>query len=103
MPFALGFGFGLHTGPAIVGYLGWEDRLQYTAIGDTVNLAARLCGQAQSAQILISEEVARSLPPDMTFRPLSVMTLKGFDSPVPVFELLASTDRSAREHTWRMV
>src|SRR5690606_9609113 len=54
---ALEIGIGLATGVAVMGSIGSADRMDYTAIGDTVNLAARLCGVAGPGEILVSETV----------------------------------------------
>jgi class 3 adenylate cyclase len=47
------WGIGVNTGPAVVGNMGSKDRLQYTALGDTVNTAARFCGAAPAFNLLI--------------------------------------------------
>ena len=53
-------GMGLHTGEATVGYIGSEKRSEYTAIGDTINIASRLQGNTAGGQILISEATAQA-------------------------------------------
>src|SRR4051812_33839315 len=58
---ALGFGVGLAMGPATVGRIGSESRLDYTAIGNVVNLAARLCSSAKDGQILVDPVAAAAV------------------------------------------
>jgi class 3 adenylate cyclase len=53
-PFRLRFRIGVHTGPAVLGLIGPESRIEYTAIGDSVNTAKRLQENAASGQILLS-------------------------------------------------
>jgi len=54
--FRLGVNFGIHTGPAIVGTVGSPELMDFTAIGDTVNLASRLQGLSENSQITVSED-----------------------------------------------
>jgi adenylate cyclase len=70
-------GIGVNTGAAIVGYIGSESRLDYTAIGDTVNTAARLESLAQPSQIVISENTMQSLDETFRVRSLGTERLKG--------------------------
>lgn len=70
-------GIGLHCGPAVVGNIGSSDRVQYTAIGDTVNVAARLVSKAGASQIIVSEDVCRALPDYAGFESLGEVELKG--------------------------
>jgi class 3 adenylate cyclase len=57
----LSVGVGIHSGIAVVGNVGTAERLEYTAIGSTVNLAARLCESAAKGEIIVSEEVRARL------------------------------------------
>jgi adenylate cyclase len=51
----ISWGVGINTGPAVVGNMGSKDRLQYTALGDTVNTAARFCGAAEPFTVIIGQ------------------------------------------------
>ncbi len=73
----INIGIGINTGQAIVGYIGSETRLDYTAIGDTVNIAARLESLAQPGQIVISENTMQALDESFILKPLGTEKLKG--------------------------
>ena len=84
----LGFGVGLAMGPATVGRIGSEGRLDYSAIGNVVNLASRLCSSAEDSEILIDSVAARAVGSSVPLVELDARALKGFDRPVPVFAVV---------------
>ncbi|WP_338828685.1 cache domain-containing protein [Bradyrhizobium sp. 27S5] len=83
----VGFGVGLAGGPATVGRIGYEDRLDYTAIGSVVNLAARLCASAADREILVDAEIAASVRGKRAVQEIGNRQIKGFDEAVPVSEI----------------
>ena len=84
----LAIGIGLASGPALAGCMGSEKRLNYTVIGERVNLAARLCSQAGQMDVVIDETTLADLPPEFKTESLGPLTLKGFAKPVVAHRIL---------------
>ncbi|SIT53236.1 putative transcriptional regulator adenylate cyclase [Mesorhizobium prunaredense] len=83
----IGFGIGLAMGWATVGRIGYEARVDYTAIGNVVNLASRLCSSADDQQILIDHSVARFVGGKVPIIELGTRRLKGLDGHVRVYNV----------------
>ncbi len=83
----IGVGIGLHTGEAVVGYIGSERRSEYTAIGDTVNTAARLESNSKGEQILLSDAAATAARTRYKLIPREPIYVKNRVQPVPLFEV----------------
>lgn len=83
----LSIGVGLHTGLAVVGSIGSPHRLEFTAIGATVNLASRIEALTKTLQvpILLTEAVRGHLPDDFAVRDFPPQEVKGVDAPVRVY------------------
>lgn len=81
------FGIGIHCGSAVVGNIGCDFRMDYTAIGDTVNTAARLEENAEPGQILISEAVYEAVQDRIKAVPLGEVSLKGKEKGVFVYQV----------------
>jgi len=83
----LGFGIGIAHGYATLGLIGYEGRFEYSAIGTVVNLAARLCAQAEAGQILIDSKVHAAVEPLAEVEPAGELTLKGLSRPIKAFKI----------------
>jgi adenylate cyclase len=91
----------LHAGDAVVGNVGSSDRMNYTALGATVNLAARLEGLNKNygTQVLVSAAVKERVEGRFAFRSVDEIKPKGFAEDVRIFELRCEADE-ASEHAF---
>ena len=85
---SLGFGVGIALGYATLGQIGFEQRLEYAAIGSVTNLASRLCDEAKAGQIVVSQRVFGMVEQWAEGRQLEDLTLKGFNHPILAVEIL---------------
>jgi adenylate cyclase len=94
---------GLNSGPAVVGNMGSERRFDYTAMGDTMNLASRLegAGKIYGVSVLIGEETERRVRDDLLAREVDVIRVVGKKQPVRIFELLGDKGMATPEEVER--
>lgn len=88
MPFVFDFGVGVNSGESVVGFLGCENRFEYTAIGETVNIASRLSGAASAGQILTTKQVCEKIGESVKARPFGELQLRGLAHPISAYEIL---------------
>ena len=84
----LSFGVGIHYGEAVLGWIGTEKRLEYTAIGDSVNTAKRIQENAARNQILISKEAYERVRDQVEAKPFALLHVKGKSEAVDVYEVV---------------
>jgi len=84
----LDFGVGIHYGDAVLGWIGTEKRLEYTAIGDSVNTTKRIQENASKNQILISRDAYERVKKDVDAKPYAPLTVKGKTQPLDVYEVM---------------
>lgn len=84
----VGFGAGINAGEAVAGNLGAARRLEYTVIGDAVNLAQRLESQAGAGEVLISQHVYEKVIDEVEVLPREAVKLKGKSSPIALWQVV---------------
>jgi class 3 adenylate cyclase len=87
---AIGFGVGVAMGPATVGTLGYQGRVDYTAIGNVVNLASRLCSLADDGQILLDPVVHERVKDSFLLASIGERPIKGYDRSLEIFAVLST-------------
>jgi len=97
----LDFGAGMALGYATCGEVGFEERSDYAAIGAVTNLASRLADEAAPGQILITQRLYAEVEDDVDVQPVGEFRLKGFQRPVPAFDVLGIRDHASETHPLR--
>jgi class 3 adenylate cyclase len=82
--------FGIHTGTAVVGNVGTNELMDFTAVGDTVNIAARLQGISADGQILISQATYEQIGDTVDVHPMGELSVKGRTGTVMTYEVLSA-------------
>jgi len=94
---------GLHTGEACVGNIGSSTRFDYTAIGDSINLTARLEGlnKQMGTQVLATREIQREVEKEFVWRQVGHFKFKGFGRAVEIFDLVGPVESAEKTRAWR--
>lgn len=90
----LGFGIGIAMGYATLGQIGFDQRLEYAAVGSVTNLASRLCDEAKAGQIVVSQRAYGMVEQWADATPLEDLSLKGFNRPIAAVEILRWRDEA---------
>ncbi|MBL8515201.1 MAG: response regulator [Betaproteobacteria bacterium] len=85
--FQLGAGIGVALGYATLGAVGFEERIDYGAIGPVTNLAARLCAEAPAGEIYVSQRIHAELDGQIAMEPLGALDLRGWSRPQSAYRL----------------
>ena len=84
---------GLNSGLVVVGSIGDNLRMDYSAIGDTTNLAARLQQQAEPGTILVSESTSRLVQGAVRLEALPLVQVEGKTEPIPIYKVIGTLPR----------
>ncbi len=85
---AISIGIGLNNGEVVMGNMGSEDHMDYTVIGDNINIAARMCGIAQPGSVLISKSIAEAIGDLASLKDQHPVMVKGKDQPIGIAEVV---------------
>jgi len=85
--FTINIGIGINSGEVFLGNIGSPERMEFTVIGDTVNVASRFSGLAKPGQILVTRQTLASLGPDIQYKDLPPTEVKGKAGKLEVFEI----------------
>lgn len=84
----MNFGIGIHYGEVVLGWIGSEKRLEFTAIGDSVNTAKRIQENSGKNQILLSRQAYDRVKNEVEAKPIAPLSVKGKTQPLDVYEVL---------------
>jgi adenylate cyclase len=87
----IGVGVGVNSGRAVAGNMGSSNRLNYTVLGEEVNLASRLCAMAPAGEVYISQATAGEVNGTLSLEPIGAHKLKGFSKDCHIFRVNLST------------
>jgi len=85
----ISIGIGLNNGEVVMGNMGSEDHMDYTVIGDNINIAARMCGIAQPGMVLASKAIAEAIGDQASLKDQHPVTVKGKDQPIGIAEVVS--------------
>jgi adenylate cyclase len=90
---AIQIGIGLNSGPVIAGAIGSSQTLQYTVIGDAVNVAARLCSVARAGEIIVSQSTMAQVAPYVLAETREPVRVKGKSEPLQIYRITGLRDQ----------